>query len=219
MKILAIWDIHWLDTRRKAVDDNDCDVVVFIGDYFDTFHEISYSDQIANFEAIMDYKLNSWKVVHVLIGNHDFHYINKSWEKYSWYQRWPAYIIKEAIMRYYNKLEICCQYGDVIFSHAGFTNMWVKNNMWVFNVEQANKLFLKHEEVFWFSQQDSSMKWDSIYQWPLRVRPGSLVSNRLPGFRQVVWHTHMPHITNIDWLYFIDTLEHGKRLELEVEMI
>ena len=50
MKIIAIGDLHGRTLWKYIVSKVDFDVVVFIGDYFDTHENISPVQQIKNFK-------------------------------------------------------------------------------------------------------------------------------------------------------------------------
>lgn len=68
-KIIAIGDIHghasWKYILQK---EKDADVIVFVGDYFDSF-ELKAEEQIRNFRELMEQTENNPKIIR-LIGNH-----------------------------------------------------------------------------------------------------------------------------------------------------
>ena len=71
MKIIAIGDLHGRTLWKYIVSKVDFDVVVFIGDYFDTHENISPVQQIENFKELLDYKKQLPEKVVLLFGNHD----------------------------------------------------------------------------------------------------------------------------------------------------
>ena len=78
-KLVIIGDIHSRAVWRKIVNDNpDADKFIFLGDYFDS-HEKKYypSKQVFNFKEILKLQesLGDDRVI-LLLGNHDYHYMN-----------------------------------------------------------------------------------------------------------------------------------------------
>jgi predicted MPP superfamily phosphohydrolase len=73
MNICAIGDIHGNPLWEKIVEkeSDNSDLIVFLGDYFDSF---SYStvEQIHNFLKIIEFKKKNNDKVILLIGNHDW---------------------------------------------------------------------------------------------------------------------------------------------------
>jgi hypothetical protein len=55
-----------------------------------------------------------------------------------------------------------------------------------------------------YNYADSS--WNNIYQWPLWVRPDSLLKDRI-DWKQVVWHTKVRNIFYKNGIAFTDVLE------------
>lgn len=96
LKIIAIGDIHGRKIWEDIVVKNDYDVVVFMGDYFDSKEGISAADQIANFKNILAFKKENPEKVKLLFGNHDFHY-HYPIEWYTGYQVEGGYDIQEIL--------------------------------------------------------------------------------------------------------------------------
>jgi len=65
MKILGIGDIHGRDTWKDILD-QDFDLAVFVGDYFDSF-DITAVEQIFNFEEIIRAKQQASDVFNSII--------------------------------------------------------------------------------------------------------------------------------------------------------
>ena len=70
MKIKVIGDIHGKDTWKKYNNFNDCDIIVFLGDYVDSFYE-SNETIYNNLEEIIQFKKDNKNKVILLLGNHD----------------------------------------------------------------------------------------------------------------------------------------------------
>jgi hypothetical protein len=229
MKTIVIGDIHgeiwWKDILKKEVPDE----VIFIGDYFDSFH-IPVADQIINFNEIMnieeDYGVK--KVVR-LIGNHDFHYLHNEamCSGFSHSRKDQLfYLINGCI----DKLQMAYEKDGVLFTHAGVTETWcVRNDIQEdasseYIANRINDMFQdKNYESFCFAISDRFKRYsdpygNNIYQGPLWVRPESLCRDKVSPI-QVVGHTKMPGIKEENGVYFIDTngreylkFENGNRI-------
>lgn len=209
MKIIAIGDIHGRNIWKKIVDKTDADKIVFIGDYFDSF-DIKGEEQINNFKDIITYKKTYPNKVILLLGNHDFHYLDVG-ERYSGFQNGMQYYIaseiKQAIKE--NLLQICYITGNLIFVHAGVTKTWcVNNNIDLVNIEQSiNDTFTYKPNAFKFTPgKNQSVYGDDVCQSPIWVRPQSLLIDKIDNYTQIVGHTQQNKLTQIGEAVFIDTL-------------
>ena len=71
MKITAIGDIHGRNIWKDIVEkESDSDKIVFVGDYVDTYDNISPGQQVKNFEEILEFKKTNPNKVTLLLGNH-----------------------------------------------------------------------------------------------------------------------------------------------------
>lgn len=210
MKIIALGDTHGRTNWKTIVSKNEFDKVVFIGDYFDTRENISPYQQIDNFKDIVEYKkANNNKVV-LLFGNHDFHYLQSTDEKYGEFQP----IFKTYISKLLHKaideelLQMCFVSGDILFTHAGVTKTWCKANNILTNVEQGiNDLFKYKPNAFKFTAGKTyNMYGDDIAQTPIWVRPNSLFRDRIDRCIQVVGHTVQDKLIVRNDIVLIDTL-------------
>jgi len=223
MKIIVIGDIHaktiWKQIVAKELDNSD--KIIFIGDYFDDYNGTNAQHQINNFKQIVDFKKLYPEKFILLFGNHDFQYLKGIDDRYSGYQSGAAISIQEAIHKDLEYLQMCYLYDNVIFSHAGVTNTWCKNN----NIktirsdirfdEQINELFVYKPSSFKFiSGKNFSYTGDDICQTPIWVRPTSLVRDCMEGFIQVVGHTQQREINKYQNIYLIDALNVGQYLSI-----
>jgi len=196
MKIIAIGDTHAKDTWKRIVEkEADADKVVFIGDYFDTFKDISYFDQIKNFNEICRLKRDNPNKFVLLMGNHDFHYLPEvEGEKYSGYQWDGAIDIGKAISKAIadGLIQRCYINGDHAFTHAGITQTWLNMNGITDNIEDSiNNL---HLDAFKFYPEDRTGYGENIHQSPIWVRTESLMQDAVKGLFQIVGHTKVPHV-------------------------
>ena len=215
MKLVVIGDIHGRDIWKQIIaKEQDADEFVFVGDYFDSFR-IKGPDQINNFLDIIEFKKQSKVPVILLIGNHDYHYINSS-ETYSGFQHGASSAINFLLYENRKHLQMCYQMGDFLFTHAGVSYDWLKINKWEgweSVEEKVNDLWEYTPNAFAFAGRDPYG--DSTISSPIWIRPHSLQkANRdtlRDQFIQVVGHTTQGKIdtegkSTGGRYYYIDTL-------------
>jgi len=212
-KIVCIGDIHGKDIWKKIVDkEKDAGLIIFMGDYWDSF-TISTKDQIKNYKEILEYKKNNLDKVILLIGNHDYHYFRFSGEQCSGYQKDGGFIdlMNQESSGY---LQMCYDHGGYLFTHAGVTKTWCKNNkIDMDNISKSiNNLFkentLSTQKAFKFTPDSKHDNYgNSITQPPIWVRPESLESDSIEGFVQVVGHTHQKCINIKEKFIYTDTFD------------
>lgn len=205
-RIIVVGDIHG---RRswEALKSHQFDRMIFVGDYFDNFERTLYQAQIDNFKNIIEFKKENKGKVVMLIGNHDYHYIQRG-EMYSGYQIHGALDIEKVIEDNLEHLQVChredVDYESYLFSHAGFTKYWCKyNNIDMTNLEESvNGLFKENQEAFTFFGLNSYG--DDTTQGPFWVRPRSLEKDSIEGYTQVVGHTEYRHIIDNGNFIYVD---------------
>lgn len=210
MRTVVIGDIHARNVWKKIVEKEagKADHIIFIGDYFDTYDDVSTEKQIENFKSILRLKDSLQCKVTLLIGNHDYHYLGFGNARYSGYQEEDALkirkILKEAIMR--DKLKICVFDEGYLISHAGFTSQWCDRYK-VNTPQDINNLFSICPEAFAFCKEDTSGFGEHPLQGPLWVRPKTLNAHRLLPAMQIVGHTHSNPIHDKGPVCFIDCFD------------
>lgn len=211
MKIVALGDIHGYQRWKRVFDqEKDFDLVVFIGDYFDSFHNRA-NDQIANFLDIIAFRDSMPDKVKLLIGNHDFSYY-PGIETCSGYQKFFAPQIREVFFSNSNKLQVTFEHDNFTFVHAGISKTWMKN----YELESAddiNKNFISRPSIFKFNGYNPYG--DDITQGPLWIRPSSLLADFWGTNFQIVGHTQMRNILFKDKCIFIDTMGEGLYLVID----
>ena len=219
-KLVAIGDIHGRDIWRQILDKEQPDTVVFVGDYFDSF-DIPGLDQIYNFQNIIHWKLDNPQCeVVMLIGNHDFHYMNICNEYYSGFQRDLYLEIGRALETNRHHLRMAYRCDDLVFSHAGITPEFLLNNGWDEQdiVEFINDLWYFQPYKFKFADNGyghSDPYGDDTFQTPIWIRPRSLMKackEVKKTMIQVVGHTAVNQIdakgkATGGRYYFIDCLD------------
>ena len=128
MKIKVIGDIHGKDTWKKYNNFNDCDIIVFLGDYVDSFYE-SNETIYNNLEEIIQFKKDNKNKVILLLGNHDNQYLYLYDSKYrcSGFRAEAANDL-HCLLKDNSKLFVnSYQFNNWIFTHAGIRDNWFKN--------------------------------------------------------------------------------------------
>lgn len=221
MSLIALGDIHGRDIWKEIVKkESGAEKIVFIGDYFDSHERITTEKQIVNFQEIVDFAKENKDRVVLIIGNHDFHYLDACRMPYSGYQgtydKEIGELLKNAIAD--ELMQMCFVKDDVCFTHAGVTQSWCKaNEIDQGNLEVSiNKLFEERPEAFDFTPgARREPTGDEITQTPIWVRPRSLRKDRIENYRQVVGHTIQPQLTADQEIALIDTLgTSGEYLEV-----
>jgi hypothetical protein len=239
MKIVAIGDIHGRDYWKQIIEqEQDADVFVFVGDYFDSF-TIKGPDQINNFLDIIEFKKQSKVPVILLIGNHDYHYypgIEDSGT--SGYQTLMAPSIKHVVSDNKQYLQVAYQSGEFVFSHAGLSSEWLDDIVDGWSVDSLDATI---NDLFRFQPQKLAYRsykqvgstvygvggyGSETFQGPLWIRPKALMTANKKTLRkqiiQVVGHTPQETIdikgeSTGGRYYFIDTLEYGQNQYLVVK--
>lgn len=221
-KIIAIGDTHGRANWKVPFYNEEWDLFIFIGDYFDTHDDISSLHQLYNFLEIAKAKKNSDKQVIMLIGNHDFHYFPEIGHNgTSGYQAGVAKSFEFTITEERANLQMAFAYDNLLFTHAGVGEYWLKRlvdhkiaeGMPSFDApsvaEFVNDMFKYKPGVFNFSGADPYG--DDRGQTPIWIRPASLKVDgailKEAGVVQIVGHTGQKSIDLEDKsFYFIDTL-------------
>lgn len=211
MKIAVLGDIHGRNIWKNL---SGYDKIIFLGDYFDSF-DIKPQDQISNFKDILEYRKNHDTVL--LLGNHDYHYLSFTNERYTGFQPKYYYTINRLLMENLEYFQIGYKHNNFLFSHAGVTQTWWKNiTDEDFDVELLNDFFKHTPTVFKFQRNKNKLSSDSsgdnIFQGPLWVRPNSLAQDSLTKYTHIVGHTQHDKMTIRKNCVFIDTLEYKKHL-------
>lgn len=214
MKIIFIGDIHGRSLWKIPAYTEEYDIIVFVGDYFDTRDNISTIEQIYNFKEICSFKRKSKKQVVMLLGNHDM-YIEPRIDQsvVSGYQKGGAIAITSILQDNRDLLQMAYNYDKILVTHAGVTKTWLLENGWdkIQNVSDfINDIWKFTPTCFDFMGLDPYG--DDICQTPIWVRPRSLMrDSKNLGYIQVMGHTTMNQIdiegkaTGGNY-WFIDTL-------------
>ena len=166
--------------------------------------------QKENFREILEYKERYPDRVILLVGNHDFHYLDGVYET-----RLPAAtaiisiqaLLQPAVDK--GLLQICFVWKHLLFSHAGVTRTCCRNHLRQSgSIEHdINSLFKQDLSAFEFAfGRTNNPTGDDPEQSPLWVRPASLLEDGLDAYIQIVGHTVQRRLLLSDEVIFIDTL-------------
>lgn len=201
-KILVVGDVHGREFWHKVAEAEayDFDHFIFLGDYFDNFPPLTGDKILHNFFDIVEFKHKYPNKVHLLIGNHDFHYMKFSPSRYSGYDHEFAKDIQDVVHDCLEKdiLKPAVAFGDLLFTHAGVGQEWYKNVAKLppgNPAEQINKAFKEQPLLFDFLSGGVSSYGDDTHQGPMWIRPDSLKNQMLGGYHQFVGHSYMPRIS------------------------
>ena len=128
-KILAIGDIHtkiWIIEKVAKVI-NDYDKVIFCGDYADDF-SASPQDTINTWSTLKDLQTKDQGRVELVIGNHDYIYVNRTPSLQSGYNPLTHVLIdapeNKNLKAWLADLPVIIEIDGVTYSHAGIANEW-----------------------------------------------------------------------------------------------
>jgi len=241
MKLVAIGDIHGRDLWKQIVaQEQDANVFVFVGDYFDSF-TVKGVDQINNFLDIIEFKKQSKVPVILLLGNHDYHYYPGIEDtSTSGYQTLMAPSIKHVVSDNKQHLQAAYQSDEFVFTHAGLSSEWLDDMVVGWDVDsldatvndlfrfQPNKIAYRSFKYYDYENNQATLAagyGDETFQGPIWIRPKSLMRVNKNTLRkqiiQVVGHTPQDTIdiegkSTGGRYYFIDTLEYGQNQYLVV---
>lgn len=196
MKITVIGDIHGHNSWKKISEqESNSDKIIFLGDYFDSF-SVSPDVQLSNFKEIVQFKNDYLDKVELLLGNHDGSYCLNN-NKCSGYNKYTHSIIGSLLYDLVNDsiVKLCYKHDNFIFSHAGITKTWCRNNNIIINDKidkSINNLIFNNRDALLF--QGSDFYGDNVTQSLLWVRPKSLSLDNIDNYWQIVGHTHYDFI-------------------------
>lgn len=186
-KRLILGDIHGhIDFVKQIYEYEIPTDVIILGDYCDSF-KLKPEDITYCFNELLFLKSNhKHGEFHLLIGNHDLHYMLTS-EKYSGKNYLTESMMHETLMNaWYDKIlepYIVDEKNKTIYSHAGITKTWSK--FWDHKLgDEVNLDSLRF--TFGNTLNCYGECPENGFVW---VRPNSLYSDMLDGYKQVVGHT------------------------------
>lgn len=190
MRILVLGDIHGKTIWKDIINRESPDFTIFLGDYVTTHEPISPEQQLSNLEDILSYKEANLDKVILLRGNHDCQCLG-----YYWAECYPDEPKVREVMsssplkeRFENLTQWIYIRNNIIFSHAGVSEVWLHNIAKLDSVDKINDL--EFCEKFGFTPEHYlDMSGYSKTQPPTWIRPYALQKCNVIGYDQVVGHT------------------------------
>lgn len=186
-KRLILGDIHGhIDFVKDIYEYETPTDVIILGDYCDSF-KLKAENIAYCFNELLQLKSNhKHGEFHLLIGNHDLHYMLTS-EKYSGKNYITQSLMHETLMQAWDNgiIEpyIVDEKNKTIYSHAGITKTWLK--IWNHNIgDKVNLDSLRFTFGNTFNYYGDCP--ENGFVW---VRPNSLYKDMLDGYKQVIGHT------------------------------
>lgn len=218
-KIMLIPDVHGRTFWKQAVEianNDEYEKIVFMGDYLDPYPQegITQEESIANFEEILDFKVNNMDKIVLLLGNHDCGYI---WESVCSARRMRRFYNDVASM-FKNNISLFdlayCVKSDkqkYLITHAGVHKKWLdkfidylgvnigyddiefflNNTLHAGTYNDAIEMFLGIYSYFrgWLGDSYGSCVWADVREWSEELPNRSL--NKELGYVQIFGHTQL----------------------------
>ena len=156
MEVLVIGDLHCREFWKDAVKDWN-GPIVFLGDYVDHYpYEWEGKERIPNpvdyLLEVINFKDCNPDRVTLLIGNHDYHYIDilldGSRKNYSFQEKLHDLYITDK-----EYFQIAKQFDDTLFTHAGVSTAWLKRHELTLPKTDAdvflNEIYKTSPDIFW----------------------------------------------------------------------
>ena len=194
---VVIGDPHGRWGFVKQIYDNvKPDEVIILGDYFDSFNIDAYTQRECYENGKGDFVM--------LIGNHDFHYMDEKFGRCSGWnpltcsqadyplcRDWENGILKFVHIDYKN---------FTIYSHAGVSQKWFDS--WCKNKELEDINSLPTKAFCFTFKEGGDYYGSSVYNSPLWIRPEGLMKSPFTDHSGGVWNQVFGHTepnTPIHW--------------------
>lgn len=220
MKVLFVGDIHGRNDWEYMVKNSllKFHKIVFLGDYVDSF-DVNPVIILDNLKNIIEYKEKYPKEITLLLGNHDFAYIDQhcGTSGYNWR---CAYDYRQLFLQKHNLFQVAWGYKNsdtnryTLATHAGLTTTYYNNYIKpkLDNPESALNKFLdgiktKHlHKILNYMRNDQdlwkvgAMRGGMGTPGPLWADYDELIKDNYKGINQVFGHTaeNTICINNID---------------------
>jgi 3',5'-cyclic AMP phosphodiesterase CpdA len=127
MKIICISDLHGRDVWKQIKPDH-FDKIIFLGDYLDSY---TYPDQqiIENFTDIIAFTKQYPDKVVLLLGNHDIQYKYYPHYRCSGFRGNIQSRLTDIFFHNPRLFQYFYSIGPYLFSHAGVSTRWLKQNL------------------------------------------------------------------------------------------
>lgn len=205
MRTLVLGDTHGHNTWKLIVDNEEYDNVVFLGDYLDAFR-ITPENIADNLLDIIKFKEKMGDKCRLCYGNHDHSYWNSErCSGYNWHGRHLYMPLLEDMFKE-DMIDLIYVQDDIIFSHAGVSDYWLKKVTLLDDVREVNFDSVLLDSLDWNMLTGYDGYGNTISQSPIWIRPQALLKSKVDGYRQIVGHTNMGTPVEEEGVYFNDLL-------------
>lgn len=208
MNIMFIPDCHGCDYWKYFPKEN-CDIVIFGGDYVDSFDKTDEEIR-TNLMEIINYKKDNMDKVILLLGNHDLQYLF-SYSSHGCSGFRPKMYPSLHILFQDNKelFQASCQIDDYLFTHAGVTSVWW--NKFIKNLGEKYESLYKDMSISDIINHEFDRKNIDLFDVG-RIRGGWCKSGgpfwadltestayMIPNLHQIIGHTPVKEIFTHKW--------------------
>ncbi len=213
MKVITIGDIHGRDHWKK-INPYEWDLIIFIGDYVDSFNH-SGQRCLENLREIIEFKEMYNDRVILLLGNHDIHYLylDTQWRGAGFDAEMIPYY-RHIFSNYYN-FQIAYQKDNYLWTHAGVNKCWFDkhipntSNLEIANVINELQITQEGREALF---NMGYARGGIGYGGPIWCGKKEMYRDPLTNFIQIVGHTPVKEIEQENskednsTIYYIDCL-------------
>jgi predicted phosphodiesterase len=195
---LILGDIHGDKFWKSAMEKHeDAQHIIFLGDYCDP-DGVSPPECLDNMVEIFELAKANPQRIHLLLGNHDYHYLGYTSSEYSRYNRRYAPDYEKTLKEYFGLFKMVqilnLPNAKFIVSHAGVSKTFLEDNR--LTALEINQAWAKTPGIFDFKEFGengffSERHGNDRYQSPIWIRPPALLSDMVPGYNQIVGHTRV----------------------------
>ena len=193
MKTLTIGDIHGLPEWKK-VNPDDFDVIIFLGDYVDSY-TIEDKAVLDNLEEIISFKNAFQQKVKLLIGNHENSYLFRQYRT-TGYRYTIAEQVTTILKNNISLFQVAWQYKNFLWTHAGIHSDYYNQKIASRVIETDECLAATLERLFkevyspLFEIGPERGGWnDKSNGGPFWLDSSRFIKNPLRGYHQIVGHT------------------------------
>jgi hypothetical protein len=200
MRVACVGDLHGVDRWKEIIKEN-CDQIVFVGDYVDSY-EMEDEIILQNFKEVIDFKAENPSSVILLLGNHDYHYYHFPDYRCTGFRPSMVGRLQSIFHENANFFQISHSVGNTLFTHAGLSRKWVEKfvrSEWSLTTELVTHL----NDLSLNPEGRASLTTIGKYRGGGEEGIGGplwcdfdyeLILDPLPGYDQVVGHTRKQHL-------------------------